>query len=190
MHEPPPRHNHCPIDIGFAALSFRDSGSVQLAYRLLGFQDDWQRLDPGSARVAFYTNLPPGDLHFQVRGSNNAGVWSEAPAELLVRVEPRWYEITAVRILAVAGLLLLLFAALRINVRRMRRRERALSFGEEVRAQLRDFHRDHAAGLAVYPPCEDGDADTNWEIALGLADKGLYAGKAAGLVTATSSAGD
>ncbi|MEQ8514121.1 MAG: diguanylate cyclase, partial [Chromatocurvus sp.] len=35
-------------------------------------------------------------------------------------------------------------------------------------------------GLAVYPPCEDGDADTNWELALGLADKGLYAGKEAG----------
>ncbi|MEQ8516792.1 MAG: two-component regulator propeller domain-containing protein, partial [Chromatocurvus sp.] len=45
------------IDIGFAALSFRDPGSVQLAYRMLGFQDKWQRLDSASARVAFYTNL-------------------------------------------------------------------------------------------------------------------------------------
>jgi PleD family two-component response regulator len=35
-------------------------------------------------------------------------------------------------------------------------------------------------GLSLYPACADGDADLNWELALALADKGLYACKNAG----------
>lgn len=323
------------VDIGFAALSFQDPRSARFTYRMLGFQDDWQQLDPGSARVAYYTNLPPGDLRFQVRGSNNAGVWADMPAELTVRVQPRWYETHAVRGLAFAVALLLLLLGFHLNSRRMKRRELALSrlieartdelriannhlreyshkleaasmtdpltglwnrryFTEEVRSQLRDFSRDHAVGLyrdrcmlvalldldlfkrindcyghdagdrvlrqfadflrslvhprdhvlrwggeefllvfqplpesevtalasrihqalrrhrftlengepitltcsmglAIYPPCDGDDADTHWEVALGLADKGLYGCKQKGrdswlLVTANASA--
>jgi diguanylate cyclase (GGDEF)-like protein len=310
------------VDIGFAGLSFQDPGSVHFAYRMLGLQDDWQALDPGSARIAFYTNLPPGDLRFQLRGSNNAGVWSEQPVELAVRVAPRWFETGLARALAVVAIGLLVLAAVQVNARRMKHRERALNqliekrtdelrvanhhlreysrqleaasmtdpltglwnrryFSEEVRPQLRDFHRYHAAGLyrdrpmlvalldldffkrinddhghdagdrvlrdfadflrglvhprdhvlrwggeefllvfqplpesevlslatrlrdslrrrrfsvdgrddialtcsmglSLYPACADGDADLNWELALALADKGLYACKNAG----------
>nr|WP_277602475.1 GGDEF domain-containing protein [Parahaliea mediterranea] len=115
------------LDIGFTALSFQDPGSVRMEYRLQGYQDAWQPLDDPLRRVAYYTNLPPGELRFEIRGSNNVGVWSPEPATLPIHIAPRWYETAVARGLAGAGTLLALAAAFRLNTRRMASREKQLS---------------------------------------------------------------
>jgi hypothetical protein len=114
------------IAFGFTALSYQDPGSVRLQYRLLGYRDEWQTLDDAGHRVAFFTNLPSGSLRFQVRGSNNAGVWSPGLAEVTLRVAPRWYETALARILAVIGLLLIVWLAIRWQTRNLARRQRRL----------------------------------------------------------------
>jgi signal transduction histidine kinase/CheY-like chemotaxis protein/AraC-like DNA-binding protein len=49
-------------------------------------------IDAGDTRTATYTNLPPGSYTFQVRGSNNDGVWNEAGTSLELRILPPWWQ--------------------------------------------------------------------------------------------------
>ena len=70
----------------FVALNFTKSEKNQYAYMLEGFDRDW--VHAGSHRFANYTNLPPGQYTFRVKGSNNDGVWNEEGASISIAVFP------------------------------------------------------------------------------------------------------
>lgn len=80
------------LAFAFTVLSFQDPESVQLQYRLRGYDEQWKPVEDIRQRMAFYTNLPAGDYRFEVRGANNAGVWSTDTAELVFRIRPRFHE--------------------------------------------------------------------------------------------------
>src|SRR5688572_17799648 len=73
----------------FAALEYSAPSKNRYAYRMVGFNDDW--FESGSVRAATYTNLPPGRYTFQVRASNNDGVWNERGTSLAVIIAPPWW---------------------------------------------------------------------------------------------------
>jgi signal transduction histidine kinase/ligand-binding sensor domain-containing protein/CheY-like chemotaxis protein len=107
----------------FAALDYTAPAKNRYAYRMLGFNDTW--IDAGVTRTATYTNLPPGSFTFQVRGSNNDGVWNEAGTSLDLRILPPWWRSPwayALYFLLSAGLLL---GARRYEMNRIRLRHRA-----------------------------------------------------------------
>lgn len=73
----------------YAALNYRSSEDNQYAYRLKGFEETWNEV--GTRRLATYTNLDPGEYHFEVRGSNNDGVWNPQPRRIRITVlAPLW----------------------------------------------------------------------------------------------------
>lgn len=90
----------------FTVLSFQDPGSNGIDYRLRGYDRQWRTGDALSRNIR-YTNLPPGDYVFEVRGSNNAGVPSPAAAQFGFSIQPRFHETGWF-----AGLLAVLLAAL------------------------------------------------------------------------------
>ncbi|HEY1773602.1 MAG TPA: diguanylate cyclase [Gammaproteobacteria bacterium] len=110
----------------FSVLSFQNPASVQLSYRLTGYEDDWQNVDDPAHRVVNYTNLSPGDYLFEVRGTNNAGVPSAASASLAVNIQPFFYETWWFRVLVVLGVLLLAYLGYRLQVRNLRRQRQSL----------------------------------------------------------------
>ncbi|MES2822301.1 MAG: two-component regulator propeller domain-containing protein [Pseudomonadota bacterium] len=91
----------------FAALNFRDSAKNNYAYKLEGFDKDWQ--DSGNQRTAKYTNLNAGTYVFTVIGSNNDGVWNEAGKSItIIQLPPPWktwwaYTLYALTILGLLG---------------------------------------------------------------------------------------
>ncbi|WP_372720079.1 two-component regulator propeller domain-containing protein [Novipirellula sp.] len=84
------------VDFHFTANTFTASEQAVFRYRLDGFDDQW--LDAGRQRSASYTELPPGDYVFRVTADNGYDVWSKAGATVELRVIPRWWEITWVRV--------------------------------------------------------------------------------------------
>lgn len=102
-------------DLGFefTALSFQDPGSVQLRYRLLGYDRDWHLLEDSRRRSANYTNLPPGDYRFEVAAANNAGEWSTQAATLGFVILPRFHETWLFRLLMAALIATIAYAAYR-----------------------------------------------------------------------------
>lgn len=71
--------------IDFVALNFSQPDKTQYAYRLFGF-DDWNFI--GSKRTATYTNLDPGKYSFQVKATNNNGIWATETTPMKISISP------------------------------------------------------------------------------------------------------
>ncbi len=97
----------------FTTTSFQDPQSIQLRYRLDGYDRDWHVLDDPGRRRANYTNLPAGDYVFEVMGANNAGVWNPAPARLAFRIRPYFHETRLFDLLMLTLLGVLVYAGYR-----------------------------------------------------------------------------
>ena len=131
-------------DLGFefTALSFQDPASVQLRYRLHGYDRSWHRLEDTHRRSANYTNLPPGNYTFEVIGANNAGVWSPQAATLRFRIQPLFHETWLFRLLLAALLAMMVYAGYRYQMQRHAHQRAALE--EQVQARTRELHAANA----------------------------------------------
>lgn len=73
----------------FAALDYADPATNQYAYKLEGFDKDWNAA--GTRRTATYTNLDGGNYVFRVKAANAAGVWNETGVAMRVSLAvPPW----------------------------------------------------------------------------------------------------
>lgn len=88
----------------FAALNYTLPENNQYAYKLEGFDDEWNHV--GTQRKATYTNLDPGEYTFRVKASNNDGIWNDEGVAVKVIITPpywaTWWFRTLV-VVAVAG---------------------------------------------------------------------------------------
>lgn len=94
------------VQFRFTALDFLSPSKVRFEYRLEGFDEDWNHLDIGSPRTAYYFNLDPGDYVFRVRAAGNQGKWDEAGASFGFRILKPFYKrphVYAVALAAVAA---------------------------------------------------------------------------------------
>lgn len=98
----------------FAALNYTQNDKNQYAYRLRNFKvkndvndkEGWIYTS-ADRRFATYTNLDPGTYYFEVKASNNDGVWNETPTVLKIKILPPfwltwWFRILVV--LSIAGI--------------------------------------------------------------------------------------
>lgn len=74
------------LTFSFAALDYHRPEKNRFSYRLLGFEKDWQAATP--RHEVSYTNLDPGTYTFEVKGSNNDGLWNKEPTRFAVEILP------------------------------------------------------------------------------------------------------
>jgi signal transduction histidine kinase/ligand-binding sensor domain-containing protein/DNA-binding response OmpR family regulator len=122
----------------FAALEYSAPAKNRYAYRMVGFNDEWY--ESGSVRAATYTNLPPGNYWFQVRASNNDGVWNERGTSLLVIILPPWWATWWAYAIYVALTLAALYGVRRYEMNRLRLKSR-LEVQHVEAEQLRELDR-------------------------------------------------
>ena len=79
------------ISIEFSALHFSCPEQNYFAWKLDGFDPDWNYGD-ATQRLAHYTNLPAGNYTFLVKAANSDGIWNQEPARLKIRVLPPWWR--------------------------------------------------------------------------------------------------
>jgi ligand-binding sensor domain-containing protein/signal transduction histidine kinase len=105
------------FDFYFTAPSFIAPENVHFKYKLEGFDRDW--IDGGNRRVAYYTNLRPGNYRFRVMAANNDGVWNEQGAAFDFYLRPHFYQsywFYALIVLLLGGIVWQLY---RLRVRRI-----------------------------------------------------------------------
>lgn len=127
---------HRMIEIAFSALDYSAPDRNRFAVRLKGFDRDWVETAPGT-RQATYTNLPPGQYTFEVRGSNSHGVWSPYAARFTLQVLPAWYQ--SLWFLGAVALLLLVSIAGGITLLYWRQRRRQEELEKEVSQRTADL---------------------------------------------------
>lgn len=81
------RYDQNVFSIEFALLNYIKSNKNKYAYKLVGFDKEWN-LSPGPSVT--YTNLPPGNYLFAVKGANNDGIWS-LPASINIHILPPFW---------------------------------------------------------------------------------------------------
>jgi signal transduction histidine kinase/DNA-binding response OmpR family regulator/streptogramin lyase len=129
------RHKDNIFAIEFAALSFFHPERSKYRYRLRGFDKSWVTVN-ASQRKATYTNLDPGDYVFQVKASNNDGVWNDEGIELKITVQPPFWRSRIAMVIYV----LLILGALMITRTLIQQRERVKFSIEQERQEVQRVH--------------------------------------------------
>jgi ligand-binding sensor domain-containing protein/signal transduction histidine kinase/DNA-binding response OmpR family regulator len=86
------QHDQSVISFEFAALNFSAPEKLSYAYKMEGFDPDWNYV--GDQRKATYTNLSPGSYTFKVKATAEKSNWdvSESTVKLIIR--PPFYRTT------------------------------------------------------------------------------------------------
>ncbi|MEI6885773.1 MAG: two-component regulator propeller domain-containing protein [Bacteroidota bacterium] len=103
--------------IEFVALEFTKPEKNRYSYKMEGISDQW--IDIGNRRFVPFSNLPPGEYTFIVKGANNDGVWNETGRKLKISIKPPWFRSTIAYIVYLIDLLLIVFFFVRWRVKRL-----------------------------------------------------------------------
>jgi signal transduction histidine kinase/ligand-binding sensor domain-containing protein/DNA-binding response OmpR family regulator len=96
------------FSISYVALNYTAPQQNHYAYKLVGFDPEWNFVD--KEKTAYYTNLDPGDYVFQVKASNNEGVWNNKTTTINIHVlPPIWRTLYAYLLYALITLGLLFY---------------------------------------------------------------------------------
>lgn len=108
-------HNQSSFSIDYAALNFFDPEKNQYAFMLENFDKDWNLVK--GQRRATYTNIPPGNYIFRLKGAGPDGTWSPVPLSLQITVLPPWWKTWYAYLLYIVLFLLLAELSRRIIAR-------------------------------------------------------------------------
>jgi PAS domain S-box-containing protein len=118
------------FDFRFTALSFSAPEEVRFKYRLDPYDKGW--VDAGNQRTAHYTNMAPGEYSFHVIAENSFGIRNNQEASVRFVLQPRFYQTSWFRGLALAALLAFLWGLHQLRVHQLRQQE--AKFREAVEA--------------------------------------------------------
>jgi two-component sensor histidine kinase/ligand-binding sensor domain-containing protein len=106
------------ISFNFSALNFINPEKVNYSYRLVGFDKGWRSITKDKSTT--YTNLDPGDYVFQVKATNDNGIWSKQIDTLSISIIPPWYKTLWFKIGLVLALILTLFLIYFLKTRQLK----------------------------------------------------------------------
>lgn len=90
----------------FAALDYTVPENNRYAYKMENMEEEWNTTS-SAHRVAAYTNMPPGNYVFRVRGSNNDGKWNQEGTSIRIIIAPPFWQTWWFRILVLLVFVLL-----------------------------------------------------------------------------------
>jgi signal transduction histidine kinase/ligand-binding sensor domain-containing protein len=137
------------FDIAYTAPSLRMPERLRFRYLLESVDREWQ--DADNRRVAYYTNLKPGDYRFRVAAANEDGVWSTSDAAMTVTIEPAFYQTRLFQllcaVLAATGLWALYSARERLRAARI---EARLAERVQIARELHDTVLQSTQGMILH----------------------------------------
>lgn len=132
-------HQQSVFTLDFIALNYRFAQKNQYAYKLKGFDKDWNYI--GTKRSATYTNLDPGDYIFQVKAANDEGLWNEEGASLEITVLPPIWKSWAAYVLYVITAFILIAYFLWVQRKKLREAQLKIEKERLIVEQLRTLDR-------------------------------------------------
>ena len=118
---PPGRGN---LEFRYSAPNFQSPQKTAFKYKLEDFDHSW--VDAGTRRVAYYTNIPPGDYTFRVIASNEGKTWSSSSDSPRMRLQAHFYQTFWFYLLCALSVAGLVGAAFLSHVRQAAQRARLL----------------------------------------------------------------
>jgi DNA-binding response OmpR family regulator/signal transduction histidine kinase/ligand-binding sensor domain-containing protein/class 3 adenylate cyclase len=127
----------------FAALNFLQPEKNQYAYKLEGFDQDWNEM--GTQRNTNYTYMPHGTYQFRVKGSNNDNVWNEEGTAIQITILPPLWKTWWAYTLYVLTILAIIVSYIRAQQRKLLAKQQELEHEQQeleheqkISAQLKE----------------------------------------------------
>jgi signal transduction histidine kinase/ligand-binding sensor domain-containing protein/CheY-like chemotaxis protein/AraC-like DNA-binding protein len=79
------------FSIGFTTQDYGNSSRIRFAYRLEGYEEEWNETPPGNY-TARYTAVSSGNYRLQVCATDELGHWSDEVTEIEVSITPYFYK--------------------------------------------------------------------------------------------------
>lgn len=129
--------------IEYNTLTYSLPELTQYAYRLLGFEKDWNYA--GKQNKATYTNLAPGEYTFEVKTTDNNGVWSNKSLKLKVVITPPFWLSWWFKLLFALGIFSAFYAYYRFRIRSIQTKKNELEKlvkerTAEIKKQANELH--------------------------------------------------
>ncbi|MBX2827358.1 MAG: hypothetical protein KTR22_04315 [Flavobacteriaceae bacterium] len=121
-------HTENSIQLRYAVLDFTGPSHNEYRHKMLPTSENW--IETHNESTLTYYNLPPGEYTLLLDGSNNQGIWSQAPMELKIKIlPPIWKTPWAYLMYA-----LLILGGIAL-IYRMRIRKKVLELEQETRLE-------------------------------------------------------
>jgi len=107
------------LSLEFSALNYNSPANINYAYRLSGVDKGWVTVD-SKRRYVNYNNLTRGDYVFEVKSTDENGLWLDKVYKLKIIVEPAPYETWwayLIYFILLAGIFVLVFRTVRNRIR-------------------------------------------------------------------------
>jgi signal transduction histidine kinase/ligand-binding sensor domain-containing protein/DNA-binding response OmpR family regulator len=112
------------LTIHYTGLGLREASRTTFMVKLEGYDRDW--VDVGVRRVAYYTNLPPGNYRFLAMAMLNGAESASVGAAVEFEVVPFFYETRLFQVLVIVTLSGLLVLFIRLRASQLRRQANQL----------------------------------------------------------------
>jgi signal transduction histidine kinase/ligand-binding sensor domain-containing protein/ActR/RegA family two-component response regulator len=112
------------IGFEYAAMHFQSPHDNHYAYKLEGFDKDWNYVD--NRRLATYTSLPPGTYTFKVKAANPNRVWNNIPTSIILIIKPAWWNTVLFKIVLLMLIISVIFSVYRIRIGILKQNQRTL----------------------------------------------------------------
>lgn len=109
------------LEIHYAGLSYVNAEKVVFKYKLEGYDDEW--IDAGKRRIAYYTNISPGNYTFRVIAANNSGMWNMEGASIEIEKNAYFYQTFIFYLFCIAAMLVGAYYAYMYRMKRIRQNE-------------------------------------------------------------------
>lgn len=121
------------LTLQYKGLSYRQTGHLKYQYRMLGLDSSWQET---KRRVKSFTTLPPGHYIFQVKASNEDGIWSRQPLTLEFFIAKPYWQTWWFISLMVVGVSGLVWGLVHYRIRMIKRRRQLLQDINEYKQKM------------------------------------------------------
>jgi len=112
--------NQRRFSVRYTGIDLGAPEQVRFRHRLIGFDRGW--IEAGNARVATYTNVPPGRYVLRVAAIGGTGAEGPAPAETVIELRPHLWETRVFQAIALVLAVLAVIFGWRLRSRGLRKR--------------------------------------------------------------------
>ncbi len=110
-------NNHLTFE--FIGLCFSNPQKVRYTYRLIGQNNQWSP-ETGD-RKAVFSNIAPGNYTFEVKASNDDGVWTEKPLSYSFEIQPPIWEEIWFKVVLLLLVLILIYSYIEFRNRNLKK---------------------------------------------------------------------
>ena len=125
------------FSFSFAALSFSSPDEIQYAYKLDGFEEEWNYVD-SKRRFASYTNIKAGTYTLMINASNADGIWNTNPKTIKIVITPPFWKTTWFRIVTILLIAFCVIIIIQYRTYKLEKERQLLQ--RKVKERTKDLH--------------------------------------------------